>query len=294
MQARNLILALSTLVLTACAVQEPAVRDTIPRQLAEDLASGQIYLEFPEGFPEFTMPEDIEVEGGLDRGSSLTVVLKSELSTDVMEETIRAELTRSGWTELETRTSQPRGGFVGNVTPMQARLLRSQLCHDRYGMISIGPRSRQGIYNRVGMDWNYNASNPRITCAQQSEQRQDAPVRFLAGINEHMPILELPEEDRGSRFRPPFGSGISGSGDAYTTRSPLLLDWDMAEINRWFADQLNNQDWEHDVSWTGESTAGSTWSKLIDDDTELAGLLDIIHVEDDNYHLRFRLSYKRQ
>ncbi|MDT8364684.1 MAG: hypothetical protein RQ714_08600 [Nitrosomonas sp.] len=302
MQTRNLMPLLLTSIVAACAVQEPALplRDTVPRQLAEDLASGQIYLDFPDGFPDFTMPDDIIVEGSLDRGFSMILILKSELSTDIMEESIRVELARSGWSELETRSVQLRGGFVRNMTTMPSRLFRNQLCHDSYGLISIGPRNRQGIYNRVGLDWNYsanaNVNNTRMPCAQQNEQRQNASAGFnpMAGLNEHMPILVLPEEDRGSRFRPSFGSGISGSGNAYTTSSPLTLDWNMAEINRWFAGQLENQDWEQDASWTGEGTAGSTWRKLTSDDSELAGLLDIIHVEDDNYHLRFRLSYKRQ
>lgn len=299
MQTRNrlpLNPLLLSLVLAACAVQEPVVRDSIPRQLAEDLANGQITLDFPEGFPEFAMPEDISVQGSLDRGFNMTLVLRSELSEDVMEENIRAELARAGWTELETPSFQPRGGFVGNLSPIQARPSPSQLCHDRYGNMSIGPRNRQGIYNRLGLDWNYNANAPRMTCAQQNEQRQGMVIPRIAArdLNQYMPVLELPEEDRSSRFRPYFGSGTSGSGDALTTSSPLALDWDLDEINRWFADQLEDQGWEHDVSWTGENSAGSTWSKVADDETELAGLLDIIHADGDNYQLRFRLSYKAQ
>lgn len=283
-----------TPVLVACASQEPARRDSIPRQLAEDLAGGQIYVDLPEGFPDLDLPENVMTDGSLDRGFSMTVMLKSESPADSMQAGIQTALLQSGWIALPTPPMQPRGGFVGNTTPFPGRSSTTQFCHDRYGVMSISPRNRQGVYNRLGLDWNYSTTMSDMSCAQQNELRQSSAVNFnpMAGMNEHMPVLELPEEDQGARFRSPFGGGISGSGDAYTTRSPLRLDWSMAQINRWFARQLEDQGWQHDASWEGDSTAGSTWNKLTDDDTELAGLLDIIHVEDDHYHLRFRLSYK--
>lgn len=284
-------------VLVACATQVPPERDNIPRQLAEDLAGGQIYVDLPDGFPTITLPDNILTEGGLDRGSAMTLILKSELSTERMETAIRTELVTSGWAAFNIRPMPQRGGFIGNTTPFQGRFSDNQFCHDNYGMMSINARSRQGIYNRLALDWNYSTNMSGLTCAQQIEQRQGAmsSVNPMAGLNEQMPVLELPAENRGVRFRPPFGGGgISSSGNVFTTQSPLHLDWSMAEIKRWFARQLEEQGWEQDASWEGERTAGSTWDKRDDDETELVGLLDITKVEDNTFHLHFRLSYRNQ
>lgn len=297
MTPRNIKLLWIAPVLAACAVQVPPERDSIPRQLAEDLAGGHIYIDLPDGFPNIALPETITTEGSLDRGVAMTLILKSELSTQIMEEIVRTAMTASNWTSLESRQSQQRGGFVGNNTPFQARISSNQFCHDQYGMMSISSRNRQGVYNRLALDWNYSTNMSGLTCNQQNEQRQGVMINSnpMAGLGEQMPVLELPAEDRGVRFRPPFSSSrMSSSSNIMTTQSPLHVDWSMAEINLWFANQLIEQGWKQDASWEGELTAGSTWLKRNDDETELDGLLDMTRIEEDNVHLRFRLSYRNQ
>lgn len=289
-----------TVLLGGCAVQDSGDLDTVPRRLAEELASGQIYLGIPEGFPEFTLPQGVKVQGGLDRNfNNFVLILASEMSLDAFEDAVLASLKDAGWVALTAFPGQPSGGFQG----IQGRPFNNppeQLCHDRYGIMSVNERNRLGIHTRLSLDWNYNVNDPAgFNCAAQEAQRLD---RFMPRIptrelNQYMPILELPPEDRGSRFRPFFGGGSSGSGDALTTRSPLVVDWDMDEIVDWFADQLEDQDWEEDVTWEGATSAGSSWRRQVTEagnDIGLVGLLDVIHIEEDNYELRFRVSYRQR
>lgn len=297
MQALKLSAPFLVLVLAGCVTPVADRGDTVPRQLAEDLASGQIYLAMPEGFPEFELPDGIDVQGALDRGFNMSLVLITRMSPEQATDTVVTALQQAGWTGLDMTPYQPRGGFVSGAFPaLGPGMMTQQLCHDDHGNLSVNPRSRQGVYTRISLDWNMNAGDPRMTCAQQNEQRQGRFQGFnpMAGLNEHMPVLELPEEDRGSRFRPAFGGGVSGSGDAFTARTPLTINWSLTRVRNWFADQLEEQGWRRDANWAGRESAGSTWSKTVGDDDALSGLLDIVHVEEDNYQLRFRISYKNR
>jgi hypothetical protein len=295
MQIRNLITVLLTLVLTACAATDSGRRDVIPRQLAEDLANGQFVLDMPDGFPAFEWPDGVTVEGSLNRGFSSQAILRSELPEEALEQALKAAFLESGWVELEQFSGRVAAGFVTNTGPNFQGFPRNQLCHDRYGILSINPRGQQGIYNRLGLDWNRNATGPgQMNCEQQNQQRQGQQGFFNPArqdLNRYMPILELPPADRGASFR--FGGqGMGGSGGDLTARSPLVIDWSLRRIINWFAGQLEEQDWERDARWTGEDSAGSTWRSVTEDDIPLTGLLDITHVEEDTYQLRFRVSYK--
>lgn len=280
--------------LVACSATTPGTGDMVPRELAEDLTGGQVYLGMPEGFPEFNLPEGVDVAGSLDQNSRIQVILRSELDPETFEQSVREELLGRGWTELVSpRPPNRQFGFVPNNIPAGFQFPR-QLCHDRYGNISVNARGEAGIYHRLSLDWNRNSFGQQLSCEEQNQQRQgqfNPVMRTQFGLNQYLPVLELPEEDRGSRFRPSFGSGTSGSGDALTARSPLVIDWSMDEIIRWFSGQLMEQGWEQDAGWTGDTSAGSTWLKTVEDSTRLTGLLDIVREEENTYQLRFRLAF---
>ena len=288
------LLLLSLFGLAACATPESVPRDTIPRQLAEDLANGQLSLDLPSGFPEFTMPDGVSVAGSLDRGFSSQVILRAELEEEELEQAVRSAFLDDGWVELEPFPNRGATGFITNVGPGFPGLPRNQLCHDRYGILNLSRRAAEGIYNRLSLDWNRNAIGPgQMNCEQQNQQRrgQQAMMPIRQDLGQYMPILELPAADSGARFQP-FGGGMGGSGGDLTARSPLVIDWPLRRILRWFEDQLEAQGWERDARWVGDDSAGSTWSSMTEDDSPLSGLLDITHVEQDAYQLRFRISLR--
>lgn len=288
------LLTFTLLGLAACATPDSVPRDSIPRQLAEDLANGQVSLDLPSGFPEFSMPDGVTVAGSLDRGFSSQVILRAELPEDEFEQLVKSAFLERDWIELESLSNRGAAGFVTNVGPGFPGLPRNQICHDRYGILSFNPRGPEGVYNRLGLDWNRNAIGPgQMNCEQQNQQRQGQRmmVPFRQDLGQYMPILELPAADSGARFQP-FGGGMGGSGGDLTARSPLVIDWSLRRILGWFDDQLEAQGWERDARWVGDNSAGSTWSSTTEDDSPLSGLLDITHVEEDAYQLRFRISLR--
>lgn len=294
---KPLLLIPFVLGLAACATPGPAQREVISRQLAGDLAGGQVFLDIPAGFPEFDMPAGVTVEGSLDRNFGILVILRSELPTEELTAAVKAAFLPGGWIELDPFPfQQQRTGFITDLPPNFPGAPSNQLCHDRFGTLSYSPRGQQGIYNRLGLDWNRTSAGPgQLSCEQQNLQRQGQQARFnplRMGLQQYLPVLELPQEDRGSRFQPFFGGGTSADGNSVSTSAPLELDWDLADISDWFAGQLREQGWQEDASWEGSETGGSTWTRTTEDGTALSGLLDILHVEENSWQLRFRLAVR--
>ncbi len=85
----------------------------------------------------------------------------------------------------------------------------------------------------------------------------------------------------------------SSGGISNDAKSMMLVRFtvkDSAEnIARQFARQMARQGWTQESSWSGPSTAGSTWSKGPVADVPLHALLSVAAVEDNQFSAMFRL-----
>ena len=105
-----------------------------------------------------------------------------------------------------------------------------------------------------------------------------------------IPKLITPPEVEISR-RPgalPTGSG-SGSNDSFTSSIEVQGVDSMSGLASLLSDQIRDQGWSADSSWSGSVSAGSTWMRD-DDGTLLAGQLIVRSIGAGYYDLSFTLS----
>ena len=57
-----------------------------------------------------------------------------------------------------------------------------------------------------------------------------------------------------------------------------------------FEQQLEGQGWVLDMGWIGDISSGSSWSRAATVELELAGLLDVVALDDTGYRASFRVS----
>lgn len=88
------------------------------------------------------------------------------------------------------------------------------------------------------------------------------------------------------------GGGSSAGGSRWNRRSNISFRSrdSLGGIASHFASQLAAQGWRQDSSWSGTVSAGSTWSRGVDDGTLLEGSLRISAFGNDRYTVVFRAS----
>jgi hypothetical protein len=104
----------------------------------------------------------------------------------------------------------------------------------------------------------------------------------------YVPRLELPNGDGMTAPRGGYGGG-GGSDREWEVRTDLSGDWNMRRVYNYFAEQIEDQDWERDARVIGDSMASGSWTKVVDEDVELIGSLTVLMTGEDAYSLMFRL-----
>ena len=268
--------------------------ETIPTRLAEIFAGvgsadTGLYADIPEEFPPFTVPAEFMVLGSVTRDFGNTVYLSTTLDDAAAKEAIVKAFTTGGWQEVAI--GGPPGtnaGFAGNN-----RVLPKILCHDDYASLQINTaEADDGLLVTIN-----HSGGTRFVASQQpscsemvaSSQQRSAGVRgFSDPLQEYLPRLELPAEV--SRGRQPGGTGgITGGSDQVTSYTELMIDWDLARLYDFFADQITAQGWMPDGNSLTPLIAGGSWTHTPAAGVNLLGLLSVIKKADDTYKLEFRL-----
>lgn len=103
--------------------------------------------------------------------------------------------------------------------------------------------------------------------------------------SQYAPSLELPIDPVTGQPPRRGGSGSSGS----QSRVEMRFNGSIGDVTTAMTEQLVEQGWINDASWTGTSTAGSSWWKQADPDTRVQGTLDVTATAEDAYTVMFRL-----
>ena len=274
----------------------PYERD-LPIELARYFTGGGYwYSDLPDDFPPFVLPADMQVMGSLDQTQRKQVILTTTLERDAaLEALANAFREQDGWIRAPVppvAALKPRG-FVErerlNNPSTTVRPIR--LCNDNYGVVQIDSIfAPDTVYMSFMSSGSGGPRTNRSSCAQGRaiEQQMVAPPTNVVWLN--TPALGLPEGTTilGNN-RPLNIDGPTPENEFQTSVRLNAARQSLTTLNRNFARQMRKQGWKRDKQWTGDLSAGSSWTLQTDDDRELSALINIVHVAETDYELSLQL-----
>jgi hypothetical protein len=120
----------------------------------------------------------------------------------------------------------------------------------------------------------------------------DARPTFGASfaVDKYVPSLEFPPDPTTGRPVFPSGSGGGGNMTERNFRAELRHGESIGNLTRYLSQQLAEQGWQSDASWTGHTTAGSSWSMQPEPDVNLRATLQVLEVDDSFFNFNFRVT----
>lgn len=112
------------------------------------------------------------------------------------------------------------------------------------------------------------------------------------GASEHMPTLVVPEAPTARNIPPQISRGGSGGPDDFETSTPLASELALPELCAHFATQVVEQGWTADSESTSSFLAMGSFTKSVEGDVELIGILTVLEVAENGFELKFRILRK--
>jgi hypothetical protein len=244
---------LRTLLLPNQSERPLVVTAAVPTEIA--------VLKMPGGFAWIGSAERITGRADATTNiSQVTAAWRSSLAPDAARTAAANALTASGW------QMQARFGVGFSVFNSTATLPASQpACRDGKP-VNLNAMAMDGVtYVTITIQ---RGSNNESTC--------NSPFRMGAasttGLEKFMPSLELPA-DPATGARPRIQSGRGGFAGTLNAQVDFTMKDSPANVARHLARQMAAQGWSSDASWSGASTAGSSWSRRDDSGTLIHGSL---------------------
>ena len=281
--------------------------DSIPIEMARSLFRGptglapQFFQDVPDDFPLTAFPRGLEVLGSSDQGYSQSVVLVGEEGNRNGQRQLLQQLEEGGWKTIPImRINEAGVGFVTSESPEQ-RSTPMQFCHDEIdGNMSLNEVAIDGaksalVVSRLRQEQFFNQSVR--SCDEQIAQSAlmtGVGIRGLGGrpngVEAYMPRLEVPTTDTDTRTMAPFvAAGRGGSSTDWETHFSLTLDWALSNLLDHFTPQLEAQEWTQAGSAVAGLMGTSTWTRTVDNDVQMIGVLSILEIGTDRFELKFRL-----
>jgi hypothetical protein len=225
-------------------------------------------LQAPQGF-EFVGSS----ESNLQTNAAYKTALASDAALDAMVDALRAD----GWTAAE-RPGMRGGGFVSSAQPALSMVCRGD------DMATVMSRESSGA---TFVNLTMAASSANVSCNATSP----SPTNMFPGgaVGRFLPRLSLPADARNAAAGFGLGGGSSSNRSASTS---VAVDTQLTpqELLAHFEQQLRDQGWNSDASWSGRLSAGSAWSARPEADVQLAGLLDIVDMGASGHQATFRAT----
>lgn len=293
-------------VITASLSATPLVADTefeenIPIELARALLRGtgnamdvKIYSDIPDSFPDFDLPGGATLMGSVAHAHNQQVVLQSDGDGLEEQSALIESLQDNGFTLIERMPfSTPQTGFV-SASPQEVSF-PTQLCSDSQGLVHIrldpGPEHTFiNITHTTGVNLGGFSCADRLAQASNSQAFSPFSGRppGLGALQSSMPRLELPED---ATLQAPYMPRLmSGSSDQMKSEITFVVDWSLAAVQTFFAEQIAAQEWTLDSDSTGEYIALGAWTRE-ENDRLLLGTLQLVSKSDDLYEAVFAVSF---
>lgn len=120
-------------------------------------------------------------------------------------------------------------------------------------------------------------------------EQSPRPARVASAFDQLMPTLEMPIDPATGKQVPSRGEGGSNGEVKRRVSTSFTIRDSIGNVAQHFARQMAEQGWNSEASWTGSQTAGSTWTRQMDSDTVLQGMLVVSAFEDDRFSTAFHV-----
>ncbi|HTP38100.1 MAG TPA: M56 family metallopeptidase [Steroidobacteraceae bacterium] len=210
--------------------------------------------------------------------TSVSAVYRSSLPPDAARTIASGALTAGGW---KLQFDSPGMGSGVFVSGSSGGLGYGSETYCRAGQpVSMSASALDGVtYVILSVNRNQPAGfgNP---C--------DQPQRvghYTNGFDQYLPKLELPRDP--ATGQPVAVRASGGSGDGANVG--FMLKDSAANVARYFAGQMAAQGWNADANWSGQGTAGSTWTRKADADTTVQATLEVSAFDEGRFTVALKL-----
>lgn len=227
----------------------------------------------PALLADFEAPPAFEWIGTMTTDFETKAAFKTDLNVTDAHDVFVAALRQAGF---EARASDETFGFVLTGPPFITSICRNM----ERGAVIVRERSGAAFVT---------VSNPTQVRRQSCDEAMAAPeLPFMQRGFGYIPKLMLAPSITNSTRLGALPTG-SGSGSAFSSTVEVEGVSSMESMAGSLADQIAQQGWIADASWSGTRSAGSTWTREVDGGTKLAGKLTIAHLNDGYHGLEFKV-----
>lgn len=272
---------LSCLLFSGAAMAEDPFACVDPEFVAAFLGTGyqkrpDYSTELPDAFGELRVPDSLKLVGSETNDFSLRAVYKTAEKPSAVLSSVVDLLTDDGWRNLENIMAMHTRGFQSGINPKMARV-----CRDiEPGLLSIiASHSSDQTY----LSFSMTSYGEGQTCSDLEAQANSMMRRGMNRWSD-LPVLDLPDDVQSSN------AGMGGGGNEYHSDVVVKAEMSRASLMSYLGDQIRDQGWEFDTSWSGNLSSGSVWSKKSPDNETLIGTLHAYGESSNTYHVRFGIA----
>ena len=233
---------------------------------------GEYSTSIPEGFAALNVPSGLSLVGSQTGNSMTTVVYRANMGADESLDAAVAAMANAGWTENEQQHRGVTGGFQTGSRPKAA-----VLCHDDYaGALSVVAADKSG---QIFVSYVQHPTSQSCGAAEPAPIRHDPSEMMRL-----MPTLRLPEGTTATN------TGMGGNGHEVSSRVDISGALGRSDLISAFENQIRDQGWEFQTSWSSHHSSGSVWAQDTVEDGLLIGTLHLFDTGTDPIRVRFSVN----
>lgn len=217
---------------------------------------GEYSTIVPDGFVDLSLPAGWTLIGSQAFDAMTTVTFKTSMDRERAFTASVAAMARSGWAEIGQQYPGATGGFQTGTHP----ILVTVLCSDdlsRALSVIAAERSDQTFVSYV------QHPDPRSCGAKVQEEPRYDPSELMRLV----PSLKLPVDVRATN------TGTGGNGNQVSSHVDVFGAVSRSDLSNFLENQIRDQGWESQTSWSSHHSSGSVWALDTVDDGLLIGTL---------------------